>query len=358
MRRAILAIALAAILLIGMSARAEEMDGDMVYTLQDASGKPLTMRAGRMYVGDEYISSDDQLYRVVRVDDQAGVATAEHLGEAVVNQAAATAFHSLVAQAEASKLVAMYSTHSDESYEPTDGTSSKMEDAGIYDVGNALKDALEEHGIEVIYSEDTFHPHDSAAYTRSKRTAEELLQKGPDALFDIHRDAVPAEQYETTIDGEETSKVRLFVGRSNPNGDANRAFAQELKAAADEEYPGLIKDIYVGKGNYNQELYPRALLLEMGTHTIDKDLAVNATDYMADVISETLYGPSAKAAESAETKGAGKGILWVIGGVIVAAVVYALVASGSFKRVWHKIKRSTSEVTGGIVGEKPEKPRK
>ena len=33
------------------------------------------------------------------------------------------------------------------------------------------------------------------------------------------------------------SKVRLLVGRSNPNAAANREFAKELKAAADEMYP-------------------------------------------------------------------------------------------------------------------------
>ena len=40
------------------------------------------------------------------------------------------------------KLIAMYSTHSDESYVPEDGTSSKWEGAGIYDVGDSLKEAL------------------------------------------------------------------------------------------------------------------------------------------------------------------------------------------------------------------------
>ena len=45
-----------------------ENDGDCLYTLLDAGGGELTMRAARMYVGDEYISGDDQLYRVVSAD--------------------------------------------------------------------------------------------------------------------------------------------------------------------------------------------------------------------------------------------------------------------------------------------------
>ena len=73
----------------------------------------------------------------------------------------------------------MYSTHSDESYVPSDGESSKLEDAGIYDVGEALAKSFEESGIEVVYSKETFHPHDAGAYRRSRRTAEELLKDDP-----------------------------------------------------------------------------------------------------------------------------------------------------------------------------------
>ena len=149
--------------------------------------------------------------------------------------------------------------------------------------------------------------------------------------------------------------VRLFVGRSNPNGDENKAFAQEIKAVADEEYPGLVKDIYIGKGNYNQELYPRALLLEMGTHEIEKEKAMASTDYIADVISQVLYGERAKAEETAEQSAVPSGIFWVIGAVIVIAVIYALASTGRLSAIWNKIKRTGSEMTGGVVGKKPDK---
>lgn len=133
----------------------------------------------------------------------------------------------------------MYSTHSDESYEPTDGTSSKTQDAGIYDVGDALKKNLEERGIQVTYSQDTFLPHDAGAYRRSRSTAEELLKQAPAALLDLHRDGIPdPSEYEHQLEGQDVTKVRLLVGRSNANADANRAFAKEIKAVADEKYRG------------------------------------------------------------------------------------------------------------------------
>ena len=85
------------------------------YTLRDESSAVLTMHGGQIWPGDEYISGDDKWYRVVSVDDAARTATAEYLGDA--GDDALTAF--AVNQADSrdgKKLIAMYSTHSDESY--------------------------------------------------------------------------------------------------------------------------------------------------------------------------------------------------------------------------------------------------
>ena len=351
-------LALLVMLVLGAHAVAEA--GEDVYTLLGPDGRALTRRGGRIYAGDEYISGDDGWYRVVSVDDASRTAAAKYLGRAAVDAAAFAAFAARAEDGAADpkgdgkKLVAMYSTHSDESYVQGDGTYSKWTNAGIYDVGESLKEALEARGIKAVYSKETFLPHDADAYARSRRTAEELLKQNPDALLDIHRDAVPAEEYETKVDGEDISKVRLFVGRSNQNAAENKAFAQQIKAEAEREYPGLIKDIFIGKGDYNQELYPHALLLEFGTHEIEKEKAQEAAAYIAEVLDNVLYGPSAKAegAKGARGGAVAKGIGWVVGLGVVAALVYALAATGSLKGTWQKVGRRVSEVTGGLFGKK------
>ena len=71
-RLAIFVIVLACMLL---PAALAENDGDCVYTLLNADGEVITRRAGRMYVGDEYISGDNILYRVNFVDDANCTAT-------------------------------------------------------------------------------------------------------------------------------------------------------------------------------------------------------------------------------------------------------------------------------------------
>lgn len=350
-----------------VSTQAPEADADEnVWTIYDEDGQYLTSIYGRVYLDDEYISSDNRLYRIIEVDDSKRTAVAQYIGQESLiepdNEAVAT-----VAQ-ESKRLIGIYSTHSDESYIPTDGAESKEKDAGIYDVDEALKKALEERGIEVELDTTTHLPHDAGAYRRSRSTAARLLKSQPAALLDIHRDGIPdPDEYVQKIEDEDATKVRLLVGKSNPNADANRKFAKQIKAAADEMYPDLIKDIYIGKGDYNQELAPRAILLEFGTHTIKKERAIKSTDYMADVLERVLFGSNAKAegaagadadAAGAETtaeaggSGAAWGILWVVGIALAAIVGYGLITTGSFSGMWNKIKRGASETTGGLLGKK------
>lgn len=350
-----------------VSTQAPEADADEnVWTIYDEDGQYLTSIYGRVYLDDEYISSDNRLYRIIEVDDSKRTAVAQYIGQESLiepdNEAVAT-----VAQ-ESKRLIGIYSTHSDESYIPTDGAESKEKDAGIYDVDEALKKALEERGIEVELDTTTHLPHDAGAYRRSRSTAARLLKSQPAALLDIHRDGIPdPDEYVQKIEDEDATKVRLLVGKSNPNADANRKFAKQIKAAADEMYPDLIKDIYIGKGDYNQELAPRAILLEFGTHTIKKERAIKSATYMADVLERVLFGSTAKAegaagadadAAGAETtaeaggSGAAWGILWVVGIALAAIVGYGLITTGSFSGMWNKVKRGASETTGGLLGKK------
>lgn len=93
------------------------------------------------------------------------------------------------------------------------------------------------------------------------------------ALLDIHRDAAPPEEYLAEVNGEKVARVMLVVGRYNPGWSTNDTFAKQIKAEVDSRYPGLIKGIFYARGTYNQDLAPRSLLIEAGTHTLPKDLA-------------------------------------------------------------------------------------
>ena len=356
----------------------DQVDAEALHVAVDGSGAYLFSIHGVLSEGDEYIAGDNVLYRIATVNS--GNAIAEKIGEEPmpdvswldVGEAQAVFASDEITQAVSAKanadkrLIALYVTHSDESYIPSDGSQSISGQGGIYDVAREFRDALQKQGVDVILDESTHLPHDSGAYRRSRQTAERLLQKQPDAIIDIHRDGIPDEsEYARTINGEEASRVRLLVGRSNQNSSVNREFAKQLKAVADKQYPGLVKDIFIGKGNYNQDLAPHAILLEFGTHTISKERVLNSTDMMAQVMSTALYGTQTGSAASEKSssnqdaavqssKGVSGGMIFLVLSVIAGVIIFLLAQTGGGKAMKTKFTRNVSELTGGLFGKKPE----
>ena len=348
------------LMLLAPAALADDGEGCVTVTVD---GTALFTLAGEVSEGDEYISADNTLYRIESVSG--GAATAVRIGQEDMPDVswldagdAQAVFAASVPAASSGtdsasgggqKLIAMYVTHSDESYIPSDGTQSIEGQGGIYDVARQFRDALQAQGIDVILDESTHLPHDSGAYRRSRQTAERLLENRPDAIIDIHRDGIPDQsEYTLTVNGENASRVRLLVGRSNQNSAVNREFAKQLKVVADKKYPGLVKDIFIGKGNYNQDLSPNAILLEFGTHTISKERVLESTDLMANVVSTALYGEqtgsaqsreSAAKAEKAKNKSASGSVVWMIVIVIVAVLIFACVQTGGGKGMKTKLGR-------------------
>ena len=240
MKKAIAVILLAALCCcLPVLSRAEEPE---IYTLLSPKGKVLTRYQGQCEKGDEYISGDNKHYRVTEVDESAHTARTELIGDADMpdvgwlDQVADATPVSAVA-----RKIALYCTHSDESYIEGDGTQSSEKRGGIYDVAAKFGARLEELGATVERSEETHHPHDAGAYRRSRQTAVKLLKSQPNAIFDLHRDGIPdPEEYAVTIGGEKMSKVRLLVGKSNQNKEANLSFAKQIKALFTDKYMLLI----------------------------------------------------------------------------------------------------------------------
>ena len=111
--------------------------------------------------------------------------------------------------------------------------------------------------------------------------------------------------------------VRIVVGKQNQNRDANLEYAKRIKAIADEKFPGLIIGIFHAKGNYNQDLGPRMILLEFGTHTTTLEEAKRSTALMAQVIPAAAgMAPGTKKAADRQIGGAASGTVWWILGIL------------------------------------------
>jgi len=261
-------------------------------TVRDSSGKVILETGLPVSPQDEYINEQNINYVIESVNEHNAVARIKDSSKSAVkpqsrqNVSVAT---SIPAQAQAiNSHVVIYHSHSDESYGYATGVTSKPGDGDIYRVGSALTLSLQKSGVSVTHSFNNHGPHDINAYHRSRRTALQLLKERPDAIFDIHRDSAPSLAYFTTVNGINASRVMIVVGRSNPSEKANLDFAQRVKDMGDALYPGMMRGIFIGHGDYNQDLYPTALIFEIGSDTMSVDLAENAANCLGDVITHVI----------------------------------------------------------------------
>ncbi len=319
-----------------LPAWAESEREDGYFTLVDEEGQTICRTAHEVKKGDRYLSAENKLYEVEEVKED--TAHLRLVRQVDLEAAVASSFFSRIADAISSlftreeyvqgdnRPVAIYHTHSDESYVPTDGRSSIRAYGGIFQVGESLAQTLQERGVNILHDKTPHDPHDAMAYDRSRRTAVELLKKNPIALIDLHRDAVPADEYADRINNTAVTKAQLVVGRQNPNMKANEAFAYQVKAVVDKKYPGLIKGIFYGDGKYNQDLAPRMLLVEMGSHTNSREEAERGAAIFASAAQEVLA--RAGASNRAVGGGATRSALWIIGLALAGTAIYFVINGG------------------------------
>lgn len=367
----------AALLVLLFIAGVAQADESSVWQLVTEDGRHLTDICYEPEPGDQYIAADDLQYEVVAVQDNQAIVT--QTGKIVLPDVSWLDADEALPVAMISGKIAMYCTHSDESYEPSDGTYSTTERGSIYQVADALAAALAQQGIDCNVADTLHHPHDAGAYRRSRQTAIQLIGDGlPDALIDMHRDGIPdPDSYRVTIGGNPVSKIRLLVGRGNQNVEVNKEFALMIKAVADRVYPGLIKDIYMGKGTFNQDLLPHSILFECGTYTLEKERVLASMPLMADVLDRALYGgvsgsagriisdikqPQATGgsiiqgkpdAVVEDSKGVGGGFAYLGAILLIGVIGIAVLSAGSFKGGARKAGRNLSEMTGGLIGRRP-----
>lgn len=325
-----------------------EHSSDDYYIIHDENGNVLSMMSLLVSAGDYLITEDNRGFTITGVDGFKAKARfdkivdldgEESLGVPGLMPVSEPVPESLPAQTPQSVgPIVTYCTHSGESYEPTSGTDNKKW-GDIYRVQDSLVKALKEKGFEAVASKDNFNPHDADAYMRSRRTAAQLLQKRPVVMIDIHRDGIPnASYYRREVSGQQVAATRLVVGRQNANRGVNFEFAKQIKAAADKLHPGLVREIFWARGNYNQDLAPRSILIEFGTHKNSLDNAVRGAALMADPISHVITGTAGNrgvgtSRGQATGRSASRAVWWVLGLVVVGAIGFVLLNSGSWDRV-------------------------
>ncbi|MFZ5633115.1 MAG: stage II sporulation protein P [Bacillota bacterium] len=343
----------------------DEHGAGKTYTIKDEKGSPVTMVSRRVRAGDEVITAEGKHYRVCRAGGNS--ATARFVGMDRDLLAYSELFSKMALPAAtpgwSNRPVAIYHTHSDESYLPSDGTASIPFRGGIIQVGDAYKDTLSRDGARVLHDKTPHDPHDNNAYYRSRRTAVQLLKKNPIAVFDVHRDGVDdPEFYRKFIANEEVAQVRIVVGRQNPHMSANLDFAKRLMAYANKMYWPIVKEIFIGEGNYNQDLMSTAILLEAGTYTNRKEEAMSGIDRLADAVPIVLgiTGPSSRPGApeyekpvtdpTARRSGVWSALLWMVIFTLLGGGAFLLISAGDFNTAKQRLYNFFRWEMPGMVG--------
>ena len=338
----------------------EEVLAARYWTMVDENGRELLITGRRIHVNDEFITGDNRLYRVIRISNRTahsrfvreiGAVFSEQRESIFVAWLDRLGFGGYPAQPAAENegmepspaprgLIGIYHTHNAEAYIPSDGDAFVVPKGGIHGVGRVFAENLEEKGVRVVFDQTLHLPHDRGAYRRSRATTERLLAKGPDVVFDVHRDAAPRHVYATQIGGDWVTQVKFVVGRQNPNMHVTRQFALDLKRLSDQVHPNLVKGIFMARGNYNQDLTPFNLLLEVGAHTNSREAAKEGIALFADAVALYFYGPEGErlapapgAMQEVGNRSALRSILFLLGATAAIVIGFILLNTGRFNRL-------------------------
>lgn len=204
-------------------------------------------------------------------------------------------------------LIAIYNTHTSETFELTDGlTHLKAKAGGVSIVAREMQKFIQEkYQIPVVYDSTLHDLSFNKSYAESQKTATKLIKDNPglEMILDIHRDgSLTREQSLAKINGQSVAKVLIVVGTEaraeHPRWRENLEFARKIAAKLDAMYPGLSRGIAIKEGRYNQNLSTKALLVEIGSAKNTTDEAVAAGKLFATaavaVLNDLNRAPAAK----------------------------------------------------------------
>lgn len=198
--------------------------------------------------------------------------------------------------------VAIFHTHTSESYTPTEANSYAASgnfrtldtSCSVVRVGDELQNRLLKKNINVIH-DGTFHdyPEYNGSYNRSLKTVQNVLANNKaDIVIDLHRDALADSTYGPSVMiGDEKAAQLMFVigssegGLSHPDWNNNLKIAIKIQEKANEMYPGLFKPIMLSKYRYNQHLAKGSCIIEVGATGNTLEECLVSMKYLAEVIS-------------------------------------------------------------------------
>lgn len=206
--------------------------------------------------------------------------------------------------------VLIYHTHSQESFVSETKTSTEIHSVNdpqhnISLVGKRLADALQSNKVSAIQSAIDFATEAkskqrdfSELYMMSRENVKEMLAIHTDIqmVLDVHRDSRKRNMTTLKINNTEVAKIRLVINHSHPNWERNLDFVQKISQKAQEMYPEFPIEVIEQKGMspvyWNQDLHPRAVLVEIGGMENTLEEEYESAEILAKILAELLHEAS------------------------------------------------------------------
>lgn len=205
-------------------------------------------------------------------------------------------------------LIAIYHTHTSESYEAMSGVTHTQGTVGdIVKVGDELTRRLrEKYGIPVIHDRTiNDFPRWSQAYVNALTSISSIIRLNPSLkmVLDLHRDGFERDRVSPTVaketvtgvvTGRNVARILIVVttdeyGLPHPNWQKNYNFARLLNEVMNQMYPGLSRGIRIrNDGRFNQHVHEHALLLEIGSYESLEDEVMLSARMLGDVLAVVL----------------------------------------------------------------------
>ncbi len=186
--------------------------------------------------------------------------------------------------------IIIYHAHTTESFVPTSGERFTTDlSLTVAYLGAELKKILEEkYNIPALHNYEIHDIPRSLAYREGRKTIKELIEETPEAkiMIDFHRDGVSRNVTTADIGGVKTGRILMVVGSGHERWRQNLQIARMLHEKLEEVVPGLSRGIKERSFIYNQDLHPRALLIEVGGHENSLEEAQNSLIYLARALAE------------------------------------------------------------------------
>ena len=188
-----------------------------------------------------------------------------------------------------------YSMPPGQEYTPTGSYRTDDTNVNVVRVGDEIAAVLSAYGLSVLHDR-TLHddPAYNGAYSRSAASINSYREKYPSITYvlDVHRDAVQdseGRQYKLiTEEDPRSAQVCFIMGVNHEGWEENLKLAAAVQRTLAADHPTLMRPISLLNANYNQNISPGSVLVEVGAAGNSLDEAIYAGRMFADGFARTV----------------------------------------------------------------------